>query len=95
MRFLRRLIVPPLKGSHESAHLQNRRVTETVKTMISLVIHGVVLGAFLIPLLALLGFFLLVVSVLMGVTFFVKLVLIIVLLPLRIILWIIRAILRI
>ncbi len=69
--------------------------TETVKTMISLVIHGVVLGALLIPLLALLGVFLLLASILMGVTFFVKLVVFLALLPLRVLLWIARAILRI
>jgi hypothetical protein len=63
--------------------------------MISLEICGVVLGALLIPLLALLGIFLLVASVFMGVTFFVKLALALVLLPLRIILWIVRAIFRI
>ena len=70
-------------------------VTETVKNMISLEICGVVLGALLIPLLALLGIFLLVASMVMGVTFFVKLALALVLLPLRIILWIVRAIFRI
>jgi hypothetical protein len=70
-------------------------VTETVKTMISLEIHGVVLGALLIPLLALLGVFLLLVSTVMGVTFFVKLALALLLLPLRIILWIVRVIFRV
>ncbi len=69
--------------------------TETVKTVVSLEIFGVVLGALLIPLLALLGIFLLVASVFMGVTFFVKLTLALVLLPLRIILWIVRAIFRV
>jgi hypothetical protein len=63
--------------------------------MISLEICGVVLGALLIPLLALLGIFLLAASVFMGVSFFVKLVLTLVLLPLRIILWIVRAIFRV
>jgi len=70
-------------------------VTETVKTMISLEIHGVVLGALLIPLLALLGVLLLLVSAVMGVTFFVKLALALLLLPLRIILWIFRVIFRV
>mgnify|MGYP001099283077 CR=1 FL=1 len=69
--------------------------TETVKTTISLEICGVVLGALLIPLLALLGIFLLLISTVMGVTFFMKLALVLVLLPLRIILWIVRAIFRI
>jgi len=69
--------------------------TETVKTMISLEICGVVLGALLISLLAVLGVFLLLVSAVMGVTFFVKLTLALVLLPLRIILWIVRAIFRV
>ena len=70
-------------------------VTETVKTMVSLVIRGVVLGALLIPLLALLGVFLLLASVLLGVSFVVKFALALVLLPLRIMIWIVRAILRI
>lgn len=70
-------------------------VTERVKTMISLVINGVVLSLLLIPLLALLGVFLLVASTLIGVTFFVKLVLTLVLLPLKVLLGVVRLVLRI
>jgi len=54
-----------------------------------------VVGAFLIPLIAILGVFLLVASVLMGVTFLVSLLLTLLLLPLKIFFWIVRAILRI
>jgi hypothetical protein len=56
---------------------------------------GVVVGAFLIPLIAILGVLLLVASVLMGVTFLVSLLLTLLLLPLKIFFWIVRAILRI
>ncbi len=56
---------------------------------------GVVVGAFLIPLIAILGVILLVASVLMGVTFLVSLLLTLLLLPLKIFFWIVRAILRI
>jgi len=56
---------------------------------------GVVVGAFLTPLIAILGVILLVASVLMGVTFLVSLLLTLLLLPLKIFFWIVRAILRI
>lgn len=56
---------------------------------------GVVVGAFLIPLIAILRVILLVASVLMGVTFLVSLLLTLLLLPLKIFFWIVRAILRI
>jgi len=54
-----------------------------------------VVGAFLIPLIAILGVILLVASILMGVTFLVSLLLTLLLLPLKIFFWIVRAILRI
>ncbi|MCK4318482.1 hypothetical protein KAW53_06940 [Candidatus Bathyarchaeota archaeon] len=56
---------------------------------------GVVVGVFLILLIAILGVILLVASVLMGVTFLVSLLLTLLLLPLKIFFWIVRAILRI